>query len=216
MDKARWLDLMSKLGLPPNEATFDALLKAYSETHRHYHSVEHIDHCLRELDAEISLAREPAEVELALWFHDAVYNPHRSDNEQKSAEFACKLLEGAGDIPRPRGMSPPSARIARVHAHIMATRHAAPATDPDSQLVVDIDLSILGAPEAEYARFEQNVQKEYRWVPSMLFRRKRAAILESFLARSHIYYTEPFRAKYESQARQNLSSAVAALRREVR
>ena len=219
MDKARWLDLMSKLGLPPNEETFEALLKAYSETHRHYHTVEHIDHCLRELDAEISLAREPAEVELALWLHDAVYNPHRSDNEQKSAELACKL----GDIPRERGvspcfpgergMSPGSDRTARVHAHIMATRHEAPAVDPDSQLVVDIDLSILGASETEYARFEENVRKEYRWVPSMIFRHKRAEILESFLARSHIYYTEAFRAKYERQARQNLSNAIAILRR---
>src|SRR5512138_1089411 len=126
MNRARWLDLMSKLGLPPNEETFDALLKTYSETHRHYHTVEHIDHCLRELDAEISLAREPAEVELALWFHDAVYNSHRSDNEQKSAELACALLERSGDIPRPRGVSPSSARSARVYAHIIATRNKHP------------------------------------------------------------------------------------------
>ncbi len=204
---------MTKLGLPPEEETFAALLKAYSEPHRHYHTVEHIDHCLRELDAEISLAREPAEVELALWFHDAVYNPHRSDNEQKSAELACSLLERRGGIPRERGVPPYSARSARVYAHIMATRHEAPATDPDSQLVVDIDLSILGASETEYARFEENVRKEYRWVPSMIFRRRRAEILESFLARSHIYYTEAFRAKYERQARQNLAGAIAILRK---
>jgi predicted metal-dependent HD superfamily phosphohydrolase len=180
------------------------LLTAYSEKHRHYHTVEHIDHCLHELDREIALASEPAEVEFALWFHDAVYNPHRSDNEEKSAELACALMQ------RHLGASE---RIARVHAHIMATRHEAPATTPDSQLVVDIDLSILGASEEAYARFEENVRKEYRWVPSIIFRRKRAEILLSFLDRPNIYSTQPFRSRYEAQARRNLESAIAALRK---
>jgi predicted metal-dependent HD superfamily phosphohydrolase len=202
MDKARWLRLMSSLGLPPEEESYAALLAAYSEKHRHYHTVEHIDHCLHELDSEIALANEPAEVELALWFHDAVYDPYRSDNEQKSADLACSLLQRHRMDPK---------RIARVRAHILATRHEAPATTPDSQLVVDIDLSILGTPDAVYSRFEENVREEYRWVPSMIFRRKRAEILNSFLMRPHIYYTEPFRTKYEAQARRNLSAAIAAL-----
>ncbi len=204
MEKARWLRLMNVLGLPPEEESYAALLATYSEKHRHYHTVEHIDHCLHELDTEIELASEPAEVELAIWFHDAVYNSHRSDNEEKSAELACELL---------RRHRVESERIARVHAHIMATRHEAPATTPDSQLVVDIDLSILGGSEEAYARFEENVRKEYRWVPSVIFRRKRAEILESFLARPTIYSTKPFRARYEAQARRNLEFAIAALRK---
>jgi predicted metal-dependent HD superfamily phosphohydrolase len=95
----------------------------------------------------------------------------------------------------------------------MATRHEALATMPDAQFVVDIDLSILGATEEAYSRFEENVRKEYRWVPSMIFRRKRAEILQSFLARPTIYSTKPFQARYEAQARRNLESAVAALRK---
>jgi predicted metal-dependent HD superfamily phosphohydrolase len=204
MSKARWLRLMQALGLRAEEESYAALLAAYSEKHRHYHTVEHIDHCLHELDREIGLANEAAEVELAIWFHDAVYNPHRSDNEEKSAELASELLQ------RHRVESE---RIARVHAHIMATRHEAPATMPDSHLVVDIDLSIFGASEETYARFEENVRKEYRWVPSIIFRRKRAAILQSFLDRRNVYSTMPFRARYEAQARRNLASAIAALRK---
>jgi predicted metal-dependent HD superfamily phosphohydrolase len=194
---------MSALGLPAEDESYTALLTAYSEKHRHYHTVEHIDHCLHELDRENGLASEAAEVELAIWFHDAVYNPHRSDNEEKSAELASELLQ------RHLGESE---QVSRVHAHIMATRHEEPATMPDSQLVVDIDLSILGASEEAYARFEENVRKEYRWVPSIIFRRKRAEILQSFLARPTIYSTKPFQARYEAQARLNLETAIAALR----
>jgi predicted metal-dependent HD superfamily phosphohydrolase len=95
----------------------------------------------------------------------------------------------------------------------MATRHEAPATTPDAQLVVDIDLSILGTSEEIYDRFEANVRKEHRWVPSMIFRRKRAEILESFLARPTIYSTKPFAERYEARARRNLASAIAILRK---
>lgn len=194
---------MSSLHLPAEEKSYNSLVAAYSEKHRHYHTVEHIDHCLRELDSATAQANEPAEVELALWFHDAIYDPYRSDNEQKSADLACALLQ--------RHRADPE-RITRVRAHIMATRHEAVSTLLDSQIVMDVDLSILGSKEAVYARFEENVRKEYRWVPSTMFRRKRAEILESFLRRPHIYCTEPFRAEYEAQARKNLSSAIVALR----
>jgi predicted metal-dependent HD superfamily phosphohydrolase len=203
MHKTRWLRLMSSLKLPAEEESFTALVGAYSEKHRHYHTVEHIDYCLRELDSAKDLASEPAEVEFALWFHDAIYDPYRSDNEQKSAELACSLLQRHCVDPE---------RIARVRAHIMATRHEAPVTMPDSQLVVDIDLSILGSEEAVYAQFEENVREEYRWVPSIMFRRKRAEILESFLMRPYIYCTESFRTRYEAQAWRNLSYAISALR----
>lgn len=203
MNRGRWLRLMASLGFPEEEHSYAELVSAYSEKHRHYHTVEHIDHCLRELDSAIELANEPAEVELALWFHDAVYNPNRSDNEQKSAEWACALLE------RHRASSD---RIERVRTHIMATRHEAPATTLDSQLVVDIDLSILGTSEADYARFDEDVRKEYRWVPSMIFNRKRAEILASFLARPRIYSTGMFFEKYEAQARRNIETAIAGLR----
>jgi predicted metal-dependent HD superfamily phosphohydrolase len=194
---------MGSLGLPEETETFHALVAAYSETHRHYHSSKHICRCLRELDSASNIADAPAEVELALWYHDAVYDPYSSDNEERSADWACSLLNR-------HNMS--AARVERVRALILATRHAAPATTPDAQLVVDVDLSILGAGDAAYAAFEADVRKEYRWVPSIMFRRKRADILESFLERPSIYNTEPFRVRYELRARHNLAAAIRALR----
>lgn len=194
---------MTSLGLPGEAEMFEALVAAYSEKHRHYHSGKHIAHCLRELDSVPNIAHEAAEVEIALWFHDAVYDPYSANNEERSADWACKLLNR-------HNVS--AARVERVRTHILATRHAVPATTPDSQLVVDVDLSILGADEASYAAFEADVRKEYRWVPVILFRRKRAEILESFLERPRIYNTEPFYARYELQARHNLAAAITALR----
>lgn len=194
---------MGSLGLPEETETFGALVTAYSEKHRHYHSSKHIDHCLRELDSALNIADEAAEVELALWYHDVVYDPYSSDNEERSADWACSLLNRHNVR---------AARVERVRALILATRHAAPATIPDAQLVVDVDLSILGADAAAYAVFEADVRKEYRWVPAIMFRRKRAEILESFLERPSIYNTEPFRARYELRARHNLAAAIRALR----
>lgn len=183
--------------------SFKALVAAYSQKHRHYHTAKHIDHCLQELDSALGIAIEVAEVEFALWFHDAVYDPYSSNNEERSADLAYSLLM-RHDVG--------AERVERVRAHILATRHEAPATTPDSQLVVDVDLSILGAGAVTYAAFETNVRQEYRWVPSVLFRRKRAEILESFLARPQIYSTESFRSRYELQARRNITQAIIALR----
>jgi predicted metal-dependent HD superfamily phosphohydrolase len=203
MDPARWTRLMAALGIPEELESFHSLVAAYSEKHRHYHTQLHIEHCLRELDSAPGIAREPEEVELALWFHDAIYNPHSSENEERSAAWACSLLERHGID---------SARVNRVREHILATRHAVSASEPDAKLVVDIDLAILGADESRYAAFENEVRKEYRWVPSILFRSKRAEILESFLARPRIYETIPFHDRYEARARVNLAGAIAALR----
>lgn len=194
---------MAALGMPDSAGTYSALIDAYSEGHRHYHTCEHIDHCLQQLDSVPGLAQDAAEVELALWFHDAVYDPYASDNEERSAGLACELLSRNGAGPD---------RVQRVRAHILATRHEALAELDDSKLVVDIDLSILGVDSRSYARFETNVRREYRWVPAAIFRRKRAEILESFLARPQIYGTEPFRTRYELAARENLRRAISDLR----
>lgn len=203
MNRERWHRLLAAFALPESNESFNQLVDAYSQQHRRYHTGAHIDHCLQEFDAASGLAHEPAEVELALWFHDAIYDPYASNNEAKSADRACELLNRGGVS---------SERVERVRAHILATRHEAPAELDDSKLVVDIDLSILGVEEEVYARFEIKVREEYRWVPGPLFRSKRAEILESFLARPTLYSTTPFRDRYEAPARRNLTAAIAALR----
>lgn len=202
MNPERWTALMRRFGLADNLQMLDQINAAYSEPHRHYHTAAHIEACLLELDSVRSLAQSEAEVEVALWFHDAIYVPTASDNERRSADLASQFLMSAGV---------PAATSARVHSHVMATAHNAEPADFDARLLVDIDLFILGQDPEVYDRFERAVRKEYKWVPWRLYRRKRTGILRSFLDREFIYCTEPFRRRYELPARANLERAIDAL-----
>ena len=202
MPRARWLSLMQAWDLPPCEETWHALVAAYGQKHRHYHTGAHVAACLRHLDVCAGALDRPHEVELALWFHDAVYNPLSSKNEQKSADWARGVLAGC---------DAPEAAIARVVDLIMVTRHQAPTRTNDESFLVDIDLSILGAEPAVYDIFEQAIRREYRHVAAALYRAGRARLLEQFLARARIYANLPF-ALREGQARTNLARAIAQLR----
>ena len=134
---------LAALGVRPSRDIFADLASAYAAPDRHYHTARHVDACLAQMQRYRAIARQPAEIEIALWFHDAIYDTHRSDNEQRSAEWASDFLSSEHADP---------ARVSRVHALIMATRHKAAVDDPDQQLLVDIDLGILGQPRARFRR----------------------------------------------------------------
>ncbi|HET9913128.1 MAG TPA: hypothetical protein VFQ13_14630 [Anaerolineales bacterium] len=199
----RWKRLWLRLhvDLVP-QLVFDELIQAYSSTDRFYHNLTHIHSCFSIFDQTKFLAVHPEEVELAIWFHDAIYDTRRDDNEQKSAEWAEKIISQFG-------LS--SSATERVSGLILATRHRAEVWDTDAQLVVDVDLSILGADPETFWRYEENIRKEYAWVPESLFRSKRAEILRSFLNREYIYYHKQYRGMFEEKARSNLKQAVAKL-----
>lgn len=181
----------------------DALLEAWSEPQRQYHTLRHLGDCLALFEATMQLAERPAEVEIALWFHDAVYDLRARDNEARSAAWAEQALAAAGVAAPARS---------RVYALIMATCHSALPASADERLLVDIDLSILGADGERFEEYEVQVRQEYAWVPGLLFRRKRREILEGFLARPAIYATTWFRDRFETQARANLQRSVARLK----
>ncbi len=193
---------MDRLSLQPNRGTFDNLEAAYSESHRRYHTKEHIDHCLELFEQYRGHATRPNEVELALWFHDAVYKPMSRDNEARSAEWAGRfMIDNAID----------PATVDRVTRLIMATVHEAPAGESDAQLLVDIDLSILGSSEEQYRKFEADVREEFRWVPGFLYKKGRLRILQSFFDRDAIYATADLRERFEARARINLEAAIKRL-----
>ncbi len=195
-----WRDAWRSLGAgAPNDALLAELLARYQEPHRAYHTLQHLDECLAGLARETSNAERPAEIALALWFHDAIYDVHRHDNEERSAHWARDAMLSAGAEP---------AAAARVHALVMATRHQAQPEDADARLLVDIDLSILGAPPARFAEYERQIRIEYGHVPPDVFEPRRRSILGSFLARDPLYLTPPIRARIEEAARRNLQQAI--------
>jgi predicted metal-dependent HD superfamily phosphohydrolase len=198
----RWRSVCDAIGIRSSDRQYARLLAAWSSFGRHYHTVEHLEACLREFDRARDLAQRPAEVEFALWFHDAIYRTYRKDNERRSAEWAARILAeqgAAADV------------IANVRELVMVTEHSAVTLTGDAALVVDIDLSILGTSPAVYDEFERNVRKEYWWVPERRFAAARYAILRSFLDRPSIYHWPRFQQRYEAAARANLERAIRAL-----
>lgn len=181
---------------------FNQLVAAYSQPHRHYHTLQHLRECLDHFDAAASLARRPAEVELALWFHDAVYDPARTDNEALSADWAARSMEAAGCDP---------AAAARVRALVLATAGHEATDDPDTALLLDIDLAILGTAPERFAEYERQVRAEYAHVPDEDFGVGRGRVLAGFLARPRLYLTQPYHAALEERARANLAGSLAAL-----
>jgi predicted metal-dependent HD superfamily phosphohydrolase len=198
----RWLSLCDEVGCIGGALQFHAVMRSWQSWGRHYHSLAHLEACLREFEPVRSLAEHSGEVEMALWFHDAIYRTWRSDNEQRSADWAGRVLRGGGC---------PEAVIARIESAILATRHGDESLQGDAALVVDVDLSILGQTAVVYDQFERDVRREYWWVPRKKYVLARVGVLQGFLARPRIYRFEPFVDRYEARARENLAGAIAAL-----
>jgi predicted metal-dependent HD superfamily phosphohydrolase len=180
------------------------LLAAWGQPHRRYHALTHLQACLALFDQHRAEAKAPEEVELALWFHDAVYDPTARDNEEQSAAWASDAMAAAGIS---------SERAARVAALVLATK-THQAQGDDAALLLGIDLSILGAPAAAFDQFDREVRAEYAWVDALSWRAGRGRVLKGFLQRPKIF-THPALAPLEAKARENLARTVAALERGV-
>ncbi len=201
--RERWNAAWSALGAaPPGETLFSDLMSRYAESHRAYHTLDHVRECFEQLGGARSLAEHPAEVELAIWFHDAIYDTRRSDNEDQSAEWAARSLLEAGA---------PSESCGRVRDLVVATAHDAAPSGPDASLLVDIDLAILGAGTARFDEYEVQIRREYSWVSEPAFREGRSKVLRKFLARPQIYATDEFHARLEGRARANLERSLGRL-----
>lgn len=189
------------------KAVMCRLLGAWSDPERGYHGVRHLRECMALWMLWRGEARCPWTVALALWFHDAIYDPRAGDNEQRSAAWAARELVGAGVS---------ASRAQEVYDLVMMTSHdGAPAAaegNRDADLLLDIDLAILGSDEGRFAAYEAGVREEYAWVPGPVYRARRAAVLAGFLARERIYRTEAARQRFETQARRNLQASIARLR----
>lgn len=188
----RWQATWHALGVTPPAGLLDELLRRYAEPQRHYHTVQHLEECLSRFDLLRDDAADPAQVELALWFHDAVYDVRAHDNEAASARLARDTLADP-------------ALGERIAALVMATCHDAAPPDADAELLVDADLGILGEPAARFDEFERQIRAEYAFVPETVYEQKRAEVMARFARRDCLFRSAPMRERYEAQARANLA-----------
>jgi predicted metal-dependent HD superfamily phosphohydrolase len=196
-----WHEAWRALGVAePDQGLHQRLLACYAEPQRHYHTRQHLGECIAWFRRQQAATGRPAEVALALWFHDAIYDVHGHDNEQRSADWARDALRAAGA---------PLDAAERVHALVLATRHDAVPQGRDAQLLVDIDLAILGAAPARFDEYERQVRAEYAHVPDAEFWPRRRALLQRFLRRDALYATPRMHALLEAHARANLARSIA-------
>jgi predicted metal-dependent HD superfamily phosphohydrolase len=202
LDKNRFQTLCLNLEIDNFADIFDLLYLAYNQGHRAYHNSDHIVHCLREFDRVKYLADRQDEIEMALWFHDAIYDPHSSHNEEESALWA-KSIFGQRNSSREI-----AAYVARL---ILATRHPCQPLTTDEKILVDIDLSILGTAPDIFDRYDRQIRTEYSWVDAFVYREGRTRVLQEFLDRETIFQTSEFQQRSEQTARTNLHRAIARL-----
>lgn len=193
----RWTNLACLLNATPAQsvAAFDCLTALYEYPSRAYHNLKHVENMLDEFNVMGLFATEPLLVQLAIWFHDCVYNPKANDNEARSAEVCRALLY-------PFPLNPIQADV--VTQLILATKHAAAPATPDQRLMVDLDLAILGAAPEQYDAYADAIRTEYRHMNEATFKVGRRHILQGFVARPTIFSTDAFIQKYEAPARENL------------
>lgn len=189
------------------EPAFAELLAAYRDPRRHYHDLGHIEAMLTGLQDCRPLLHDAEAIELAIWFHDAVYDAAAPDNEERSADLARQVLAGQLE----------QGRLRQVVALILATRKHELAGDgglrerADTAYFLDLDLQILGAEAARFDTYEAAVRREYAHVPEAAWRIGRAAVLRRFMARPRLYFSDLFAEKLEERARANLARSLASL-----
>ncbi|MCZ4299265.1 hypothetical protein [Henriciella marina] len=183
----------------------EGLKARYAEPQRHYHTWDHIEALKRHFDSLDGHWHRPEPVLWALYWHDAIYDPTRPDNEELSAQ----LLEEEGAAHLGADDLAFATEIIRATAKHEVPEGLSDDNRADLSLFLDIDLSILGAPEPVFDQYEVNVRMEYAFVPEEDFRTGRAKVLKSFADRPAIYFTGEGQSRWDAQARRNLARSLA-------
>jgi len=201
----RWLKLMAALRIDEEAARriFADMVEHYNGDGRYYHVLNHVGELLDMVSEVRDLTQDYRTIQLAIWFHDVIYDPRGKDNEVKSAEYARDALQKLGF---------PERTVNRVSDLILKTvSHVSEKEDGDALILLDADLAPLGADEETFARQSRALRQEFGWVPEEEYRASRVRILSNFLNRERIYQTEWMYQARERKARNNLSQAIAEL-----
>jgi predicted metal-dependent HD superfamily phosphohydrolase len=188
-------------------STWHQIDRHYKRKARHYHTLTHLENLAQELLTVKELFKNWHTAVFAIVYHDIIYNPLRKNNEERSAAYAERKL---------RLISFPPADVQQCKAIILATKLHTLDEDHEINLFTDADLSILGADPDAYMLYCNQIRKEYSVYPDFMYKPGRRKVLEHFLKMDRIFKTEPFRKKYETSARNNLSYELEVLTRDHR
>lgn len=198
MDEQRFIALWKRAGSRCDEAkarqVFAEMAAHYDEPHRHYHTAEHIRHCLRQLDLIPDDDPHRDAVELAIWFHDVIYRIGDPANEANSARWFRE--QATGDLP--------DALVDQVCRLIVATEHRQAPTEPDTAYVIDIDLSSFGQPYEAFIADSALVRAESTHLDDEAYFRGQREFLEKLLRRDRIFVSDLFHRPFEERARDNI------------
>jgi len=190
-----WQPLSQRLGL--SGALYERLATAYSEPNRYYHTLAHVVEMLDCLDESGHLARDRDMLELAVWFHDAVYDstaPH-GGNEAASADLLTELYTGPAAAP--------------AQAIIRHSAHHGLSDDADTRLFCDLDLYRLAGSYETFLQHGEDVRREYAWINDADWTAGRARFMARLQERRTIYQTDFWRDRLEAQARSNITRLLA-------
>lgn len=180
---------------------FDEIHAHYATPGRHYHTPAHIKHCLNRLDKIAHLLDDPTAAELAIWFHDVIYEIGSGDNERRSAQYFLDVTRGRLD----------NGRRARIARHILATIYPSSPTDPDSLFIVDIDLSSFCLPWPQFLRDSANVRRESSASSDAEYARKQQAFLTRLAGSPPFFRSAHYLQHHEQQAQSNICRILALL-----
>ena len=208
---ARWHEIAAIAFASPTgnaAAALDRLATAYGAPGRHYHDLRHIENLLAHSGGLRSSLADPIAVDLAILYHDAVYDPARRDNEEASAALAREALERLGASP---------SLVTKVAYYVEATKHIGAVTPfpepPDNDLdhLLDFDLAILAAEPATYDAYAQAIRREYAIYSSDAYGKGRANVLRALLAMPALYRVPSLAAAWTQQARANLERELSTI-----
>jgi predicted metal-dependent HD superfamily phosphohydrolase len=200
----RWKDYPQSPSYAKAASVGWGLLDRFEEPHRAYHNSMHVLALLQHAEDAHELVSDPHKMALAIWFHDAIYDPKAQDNEAQSAALAQTSLKHLGEK---------DPFVADVETMILATvKHQLPENaSNDLQLFLDFDLSILGSTPETYASYAAAIRTEYHFVPDDVYKPGRRAVLENFRKRDRLYFTDYAFDKWEAAARENLTTEIGQL-----
>lgn len=203
----RWRRMLEPWGSTDDEIeeAGQALLDRYGEPHRRYHTVEHLFEVLTMVGDLVDMAAQPAAVEFAAWFHDAVYDPRAAGGANELASEGLAVSVMGRLLVSPATIEPTRRLIGMTAGHLVQPG------DIDAAVLADADLWILAAPQGRYRRYVADVRGEYGWLDDRAWRTGRSAVISGFLGRPRLFSTDRAHLALEDRARDNLGWELAAL-----